>query len=64
MTMKKYAINNQNLKEILSDLKALRLEPSRHYVIGYDKDPYQPLLEFKDSKHELLWRVAVGYKYT
>lgn len=64
MIMKKYAINRHNLNEILGELKALRLKPSEHYVIGYDKDPYQSFLEFKDLRHELLWRVAVGYKYT
>ena len=64
MTMKKYTINRQNLNEILGELAALRLEPSKHYVIGYHADPYQPILEFKDAKHEMLWRVAVGYKYT
>ena len=55
---------NVNLHKLLEELKSLRLRPDKHYVIHYNKDPWEPFLEFRDPKHEMLWRVAVGYKYT
>jgi hypothetical protein len=64
MTMLKIKLTNDfKLPGLLEELKHLKLNPNQHYVIHYSKDPWEPFLEFKDPKYELLWRVAVGYKY-
>ena len=65
MAMQKIKLTKDvNIHKLLEELKYLRLRPEKHYVIHYEKDPWTPLLEFTDHKHELLWRLAVGYKYT
>ena len=65
MDMKKIKLTKDvNVHKLLEELKHLRLSPDKHYVIHYEQDPWEPLLEFRDQKHELLWRLAVGYKYT
>ena len=65
MSMLKVKLTNEfKLTVLLEELKHLRLKPNQHYVIHYTKDPWEPFLEFRDHKHELLWRLAVGYKYT
>ena len=62
--MLKIKLTNQSkLLELLDELRHLRLKPDQHYRIHYTKDPWEPFLEFLDHKHELLWRLAVGYKY-
>jgi hypothetical protein len=48
---------------ISKELEALRLKPEQHYELSWDLET-SPILQFKDPKHETLWRVAVGYKYT
>jgi hypothetical protein len=61
--MKSIKIKSANVMAISKELEALRLKPEQHYELSWDLET-SPILQFKDPKHETLWRVAVGYKYT
>jgi hypothetical protein len=64
MKMKSIKIKLGHMSELFSELDALRLKPEKHYNISYELESSYPILEFTDPKHETLWRIAVGYKYT
>jgi hypothetical protein len=61
--MKPIKIKTTHMAEFLKELEALRLKPEQHYELSWVAETL-PILQFTDPKHELLWRVAVGYKYT
>ena len=63
MTMKPIKIKTTHMAEFLNELEALRLKPEQHYNLSWVAAP-SPILQFTDPKHEILWRIAVGYKYT
>lgn len=62
MTMKPIKIKTTHMAEFFEELETLRLKPEQHYNLSWAEAPL-PVLQFTDPKHEILWRVAVGYKY-
>jgi hypothetical protein len=61
--MKSIKIKTIHMTEFLKELEALRLQPEQHYELSWELET-SPILKFTDPKHETLWRIAVGYKYT
>lgn len=54
---------DSNWYKLEEDLTALRLHPKKDYLLTFDYQDNEIILEFLNPMKASLWRVAVGYKY-